>query len=105
MEDRMIEVTHPGAVEAPTKRHKEGGSWFDDQPRYNGPTQEQLNSLELRRELNQRVGISMFVNSHDERQEMRKVLQHWLKLKELHHPVDVWVDTTVEPGQVRLRYT
>jgi len=81
------------------------GSAFDDQkPTSPLPTEEQLNSLAFRTELNQRPGVTIFVADQAARQEMRKVLKVWVKANELHHPVDVFVDAGIEPGKVSVRY-
>ena len=83
-----------------------GGTEFDDmKPTSPLPTEEQLNSLAFRMELNKRPGVSIFVANQEDRIEMRRVLKQWLKATELHHRVDVFVDAGVAPGQVRVAYS
>ena len=77
------------------------GTKFDDMIE-KGPTLEEVNSLAIRSELNQRTGVVLFVSSQPERVEMRKVVKYWRRIKELHHDVDIMLDQSMKPGTLRV---
>jgi hypothetical protein len=77
------------------------GTKFDDMAS-RGPTEAEVNSLALRSELRQRTGAVVFVATQEDRREFRKVIKYWMRIKELHHDVDVMLDSSMEPGNVRV---
>lgn len=79
------------------------GSKFDDLID-RGPTPEEVNSLAIRSELNQRPGVVVFVHDQEQRKDFRKVIRYWRRIKELHHDVDVMLDSGIEPGKIRIGY-
>lgn len=79
------------------------GSRFDDMID-RGPSAEEINSLAIRSELNQRPGVVVFVHDQEQRRDFRKVVRYWKRIKELHHDVDVMLDPDVKPGQIRVGY-
>jgi len=82
-------------------RQDYGGSFFDDLVK-NGPSSSEINSLAIRSELNQRVGAVVFVQNQEARTDMRKTIKYWMKIGELHHDVQVLLDFTMSPGQIKI---
>lgn len=95
-----VEVEEPALIKS--KKLPFQGSRFDDIVA--GPTESELNSLALRKELNQRTGCVVFVHDQAQRQDFRKVLKYWQRIGELHFLPDVMVNPNVQPGKLQVGY-
>ncbi len=85
----------------PRERLKYGGSFFDDLVK-NGPTEEEINSLAIRTELNERHGAVIFVQNQEARRDFRKVLKYWHQIKELNHIPQVLLDESMPVSSIRI---
>ena len=94
----------PGGYVTPDKRKKDGGSYFDDEMQTNSDayTKLQKQSLEMRRQLNERPDHTVFVASAEAREEMRKVLNFWRSKGEINGVPEIRIDYGVADGEIRI---
>jgi hypothetical protein len=87
----------------PQKRHKDAGTYFDDLLGKKPLTDDELNSLALRTEINARPGCCVFVARETLRQ-MQSIVALWQRYEKVSPALRVLVDDTLRPGAVEVRY-
>lgn len=93
----------PQELFIPKKRQKEGGTYFDDLLGKKPPTDEELNSMAMRKEINSRPGTNVYVPRETLRR-MQEVIALWQRYEQVSPSLLVLVDDTIQPGTVEVRY-
>lgn len=87
----------------PKKRHKDAGTYFDDLLGKKPPTDNELNSLAIRAEINARPGVCVYV-SRGTLVKMQSIVALWQRYEQVSKSLRVLVDDTLKPGAVEVRY-
>ncbi len=69
---------------------------------YAKPTRSQQNSLNMRKEINGRVGCRILVSTQEERNNMIDVLNYWQEQKVITHMPEVYASTRISKGKVAI---
>lgn len=67
---------------------------------YRKPTAAQQNSLDMRKEINARVGCRILVSTQEERDGLVDVLNYWRQEQVITHMPEVYASTRVAAGKV-----
>ena len=88
----------------PDQRHKEGGSYFDDQMEDSTDKDARVRkeALRLLDHLQKRPDHTVYVASSDDRDKMRQVFNSWYMNKLLSHHPNIRIEYGVADGAIRV---
>jgi len=99
-----VEVDVKAVMKSPTERKKDGGSYFDDELETQAESDAKftIQMEELVAHLRARPDHEVYVGGSEERDQLRKVFNHWKQTGVISHNPNIRIDYGVADGAIRI---
>ena len=99
-----VAVDVKSVMKAPTERKAEGGSYFDDELETTAESDSKFVTQmeELVSHLQQRPDHTVYVGGAEERDQLRKVFNHWKQQGVINYNPNIRIDYGVADGAIRV---